>query len=359
MKFIDEFRNKDAALSIASSIAATSKTNITIMEVCGTHTMSIARFGIKSLLPRSIRLISGPGCPVCVTPPQFIDEAAQIASNSRVCLCTFGDMIRVPGVNTSLEMEKARGKDIRIVAGTLDALNIAKNNPDIEVVFLGVGFETTAPTIAQSIILAKDRSIKNFSVYSANKTVPPAIKAILSGPVKIDGLILPGHVTAVIGTKPYENILQDTRVKSAVAGFEPTDILSAILEITTQVESNTPHIANLYPRVVSDVGNPAMMKVLHDVFDVKDAIWRGLGVIPDSGLSIKKTFSDFNAENKFNIRKIEYTEPRSCKCGDVLTGKMEPRECTLFGKTCTPENPVGACMVSSEGTCSAAYKYGH
>lgn len=359
MKHVTEYRDREKAEAIAKKIAeATKRGPMTLMEVCGTHTMAIARFGIHRMLPEDINLVSGPGCPVCVTPNEYLDHAIALARKDGVIICTFGDMMRVPGSTSSLEKERARGRDIRIVYSTLDALEIARGNSARQVVFLGVGFETTAPTIATSIRMAVDARMKNYTVLCSNKVVPPALAALLSGPVKIDGFILPGHVSTIIGSESYRALFESHPIACAIAGFEPLDILEAIYELATQIASGSPRLHNSYRRAVTAGGNAKAKALLDEVFEPCDANWRGVGTIPKSGLSIREKYSMYDAARRFDIEIEETIKPGGCRCGEVLTGGIKPFECPLFDKACTPEHPVGACMVSGEGTCAAYFKYG-
>lgn len=358
MKFVSEYRNPEKAKLLAEKIShIAGDTPMTFMEVCGTHTMAISRFGIRSMLSSSIKLLSGPGCPVCVTPNNYLDHSIALSNLPNVIICTFGDMMRVPGSTSSLERKRAEGKNICIVYSTLDALAIARKNPESEIVFLGVGFETTAPTIAASIQMAAREKLKNYSVLCANKIVPPALEALLSGRVKLDGLLLPGHVSAIIGANAYNSLIEKYRVSAAIAGFEPTDILEAILKLVTFVVDKKSGLHTSYVRAVTDTGNEKAMAVMNEVFELCDSNWRGLGNIPLSGLSIRDGFSFYDAAKKFEVDIEPTVEPVGCKCGEILSGIALPVDCPLFASKCTPENPVGACMVSSEGTCSAYYKY--
>lgn len=358
IKHLDEYRDPEISGSIIKKINAMSRKDITLMEVCGTHTMAIFRSGIRSLLPETISLISGPGCPVCVTAQKEIDAFIQLARLDGVILATFGDLIRVPGTTSSLQKESAAGKDIRIVYSTFDALEIAQKNPDKKIVFLGVGFETTAPTIAASILSAKKMGISNYSVYSAHKLVPPALAALMkTNGIRIDGFILPGHVSVIIGVNAYSVFFDHYKVPSVIAGFEPIDLLQAILMLVEQIESGKPNLANSYFRAVTPEGNVKAQNAMKDVFDIVDAGWRGIGMIPGSGLKIKETFAPFDAQKVFNIEVYETDEPKGCACGDILTGLKTPIECPLYSTKCTPTDPVGPCMVSSEGTCAAYYRY--
>jgi hydrogenase expression/formation protein HypD len=343
---------------IIDEIKSITKSKLNILEVCGTHTMSIASCGIKSLLPKNINLVSGPGCPVCVTPAGIIDSAIELAKTGCI-ITTFGDMIKVPGSKSSLEKEKSNGYDIRIVYSASDAVEIARKNPKKEIVFIGIGFETTSPTIAAAIKIAEKENIKNFSIIPAFKLIPPAIEKILEQKtVKINGFLLPGHVSAIIGVKPYKFIPQKYRIPSVITGFEPHDILEGILLILKQIKSNKPKIEIQYKRTVKEQGNPFAVKLLHSIFEKTDAQWRGIGIIKNSGLKLRKNYEKFDALRKFGIKIKNIKDPSGCLCGKILTGTAKPQQCSYFGKKCTPVNPIGPCMVSSEGTCAAYYKYG-
>lgn len=358
MNHTNAYRNGDLSKRLIERITDVSQTGIRIMEVCGTHTVSIFRHGIRSVLPDHISLISGPGCPVCVTDQGDIDAAITLSRNPDTIVATFGDLMRVPGASSSLQKERAEGRDIRMVYSTMDALDIAKANPDKEVVFLGVGFETTAPTVAASILSAKQAGIKNFSVYAAHKCVPPALEALMAlDDVRIDGFLLPGHVSVVIGRKAYIPFFEKYRIPSVIAGFEPADILMAVLKLTEMIRDGAPGLENAYPRAVGENGNPRAEEIMGQVFEMKDAVWRGLGVIPASGLSIRKAFADHDAARRFQIPATLSYPSKGCACGDILTGRLKPPDCPLYKKICTPLDPVGPCMVSSEGTCAAYYKY--
>lgn len=327
------------------------------MEVCGTHTMVIFRNGIKEMLPANINLISGPGCPVCVTPIRYIDEIIALSRKDDFIITTFGDMIRVPGSTSTLEKEKANGADVRIVYSTLDALEVALNNPSKKVVFMGVGFETTSPTIASAILKAKEGKIDNFFVLSVGKVIPPAMQALLeSGEVNIDGFICPGHVSTIIGSRPYNFIATQYGIPCVIGGFESLDILQAIFMLVKQIEEDDVKIEIQYQRVVKPEGNKIALGKVNRVFKVVDSEWRGIGKIPLSGLEIREGYAQFNAR-KFNVLVEKTKEFTGCRCGEVLRGIIAPTECPLFKEVCTPEAPKGACMVSSEGTCAAYYKY--
>ena len=327
------------------------------MEVCGTHTVNIFRNGIKKMLPTNINLISGPGCPVCVTPIRYIDEIIALSRESDFIITTFGDMIKVPGSTSTLEKEKANGSDIRVVYSTLDALEVARNNPSKKIVFMGVGFETTSPTIASAVLKAQKDEINNFTVLSVAKIIPPAMKALLEGKeVNIDGFICPGHVSAIIGSQPYNFITTQYKVPCVICGFEPLDILQSIYMLVKQIEDGRAEVEIQYKRAVKPEGNKIALDKINEVFGVVDSDWRGIGNIPLSGLEIKDKYGEFSAR-KFEVEIEETKEPKGCRCGEVLRGVIIPPECSLFRKICTPENPQGACMVSTEGTCAAYYKY--
>lgn len=360
MLFRNEFKDRDDVKRIVNLIRKHSIKDTVIMEVCGTHTMSIARAGIKELLPSNIRLVSGPGCPVCVTPSERIDDIYVLSRNPNVITVTYGDMFRVPGTRKDISLERSRmeGSDIRMVYSSMDALEIAVNNPQKEVVFLGIGFETTAPAAAAAIKEAQEKCISNFSVFSLHKTVEPVMrKVLMDRGINIDGFLLPGHVSVILGEEGFHFLLNDFRKPGVIAGFEPVDILSAVLSIVKQVESSSPAIENEYTRLVSYRGNVAAKTILNDVYEPYDDIWRGLGYISSSGLRIRDRYRDFDTVKKLGIKLSDEVKKTPCRCGDVLKGIIEPRECPLYGKECIPESPVGPCMVSSEGSCAAAYKY--
>lgn len=357
MKYIDEFRNKPLIGNVAQAIRVSAGQGraYKFMEVCGTHTTNIFRFALKSMLPENITLMSGPGCPVCVTPNDYLDKAVYLANLDRVIITTFGDMLKVPGSYSSLERERAGGRSVKVVYSTMDALEIARQNPDKEVVFLGIGFETTAPTVAQSVLIAKKEGIRNYSVLCGHKTMPEVLEAMVKGGnTDIDGFMLPGHVSAVIGPRPYEFLARKYGKRCVVAGFEPLDIMEAILML---VKQKTPKVEVEYARVINRNGNERARKAMKKVFEKTPSVWRGIGRVKDSGLAIRKRYSDFDAETKFNIRLKRVRQNKDCICGDVLRGSATPVQCKLFAKSCTPENPAGFCMVSSEGACAAYYKY--
>jgi hydrogenase expression/formation protein HypD len=358
MKYIDEYRDGAVAKALSQKIREISTKPVRLMEICGTHTMAIFRHGIRSLLPETIELVSGPGCPVCVTATEEIDRAVKLARTKGVIVTTFGDMIRVPGSNSSLQMEQAEGAVVKMVYSTFDALKIASQNRDREVVFLGVGFETTAPTVAAAIQTAHGAGEKNFSVLSAHKLLPPAMDALLSsGNVMVNGFICPGHVTTIIGTSSYEKVVKQYHTPCVVTGFEPVDILQGVLMLVEQIESDRAEVEIQYARGVSPEGNPGALSIMEKVFEPCDAPWRGLGNIPKSGLAIRKSFAALDAENRFDLAVPAAREPAGCLCAQVLRGAAIPPECKFFKNACTPRTPIGPCMVSSEGTCAAYFKY--
>lgn len=362
MKFIDEFRNLKLANMLSRRIynlAAKHNRSYNFMEVCGTHTNTFFRFGIKDLLPGNVNLISGPGCPVCVTDTSYIDNAIDFASFKDVIITTFGDMMKVPGSSSSLYEEKAMGRDIRIVYSSLDALEIAERSPLNKIIFLAVGFETTAPTVGMAILEAKKRNIRNFFIYSGHKLIPPAMKALLNDKdMRIDGFILPAHVSAIIGAGAYK-FLEKKKIPGVIAGFEPLDMLQGIEMLLNQIKSGNAKVEIQYDRVVKRSGNKKAKGVLKRVFTIADSRWRGLGNIPLSGLKLRREFGHFDAEVNFKIKKRTASLPagKNCICGDVLKGKYKPVDCKLFAKSCTPDSPKGPCMVSSEGACGAYYRY--
>jgi hydrogenase expression/formation protein HypD len=358
LKHIEEYRDSDIAKKLVDKIKQLSKRDIRLMEVCGTHTVSIFRSGIRTVLPPTISLLSGPGCPVCVTDQAEIDAFIELARVENVIITTFGDLMRVPGTTSSLQKQRAEGKDIRVVYSTFDALEIARKNPDKQVVFLGVGFETTAPTIAAAIFSADQMQMGNFSVITAHKLVPPALEALMAGDrVNIDGFILPGHVSVIIGEKAYLPFIKRHRIPCVIAGFEPADILQAISMLVAQTESRRPALENAYKRAVTFEGNTKAQKMLDDIFEPVDARWRAIGVIPQSGLGIRPKYERHDAGKIFDIKVAGSIDPKGCACGEILTGTKTPPECPLYKTVCTPIDPVGPCMVSTEGTCAAWYKY--
>ncbi|MBM3860073.1 MAG: hydrogenase formation protein HypD [Verrucomicrobia bacterium] len=330
--------------------------NVTFMEVCGTHTMAVSRSGLRQLLPANVKLISGPGCPVCVTDTSYIDAAIELARRPGVIVTTFGDLIRVPGSESSLERERAAGADVRVVYSPADALALARENPDKQVVFLGVGFETTAPTVAWTIKKAAQDGVMNFSVLCAHKTMPFAMEALLKDQeVKIDGFICPGHVSVITGAQLYRFIPERYGIPCVVCGFEAVDVMKCIVMLLAQIAGKRTAVEIEYSRSVNETGNPAAQQLIAEVFEESDAGWRGIGVIPRSGLAIRKEFARWDAGRSVTFRE---SKPHpGCRCGDVLRGVLTPPDCKLFAKVCTPTNPLGPCMVSSEGACAAFYKY--
>lgn len=330
------------------------------MEVCGTHTVAIHRDGLRSLLPDNVELISGPGCPVCVTPVRYLDHAVAMARVPGVALATFGDLMRVPGSSSSLEKERAAGADVRVVMSPLDAVEMAAKEPGRKVVFLGVGFETTTPAIALALRVAEERDLANFLVLSGHKVMPPALRALVSsGPVQIHGFLMPGHVTAVLGTEPYQFLVDEFAIPSVVAGFEPTDVLQAIWMLMRQLNEQRVAVEIQYKRAVRPEGNPRARAAVAERFEPVDDTWRGIATIPASGLAIRAEHAAQDAAVQIPVDVEPTREKKGCICGQVLQGIKQPNECPLFGSGCRPESPVGACMVSSEGSCAAAYKYGH
>jgi hydrogenase expression/formation protein HypD len=323
------------------------------------HTVAIFKHGLRQLLPDNIKMLSGPGCPVCVTASADLDKAIALARLPDVIVTSYGDMVRVPGSRTSLQKAKAEGADVRIVYSTRDALAIARDNPDKSVIFIGIGFETTAPTIAASILQAEAEKISNYYVLSLNKVCPPIMKAILDmGEVRLDGIICPGHVSAIIGSRPYEFIPRDYNIACAVSGFEPLDILLTVEMLVEQIEAGQPGVEIAYRRGVKPEGNIPAVKLMETVFEIGDADWRGIGIVPASGLVLRPQYEKFDAEKNFTIDPGPTVEPKGCMCGSILRGVSTPLECKLFRETCTPEHPVGPCMVSSEGSCATYYQYG-
>jgi hydrogenase expression/formation protein HypD len=328
------------------------------MEFCGGHTHAILRYGIRQLLPKTVEMMSGPGCPVCVTATADLDKAIALAHLPNVITTTFGDMIRVPGSYSSLQLAKAEKADVRIVYSTMDAVEIAKSNPGKSVIFIGIGFETTAPTIAASILRAQQEKIGNFYVLSLNKLTPPVMKALLdSGEIKLDGIVCPGHVSVIIGSHPYQFIPRDYGVACVISGFEPLDILLCINKLVEQIEKGEPKVEIAYARGVRPEGNRKARQLMDEVFEIAEANWRGVGPIPKSGLRIKGKYQQYDADKAFSVSLKPPKEPKGCQCGDIIRGAATPLDCRLFRKVCTPESPVGPCMVSSEGACAAYYQY--
>lgn len=359
MKYVDEFRNLDSAKTIAEKIRSITKHNWKIMEICGGQTHTIMKYNVEELLPSEIELIHGPGCPVCVTPLELIDKAINIASRSDVIFTSFGDMLRVPGSKNDLLAVKANGGNVKMVYSPLDAVNLAEKNPDKKVVFFAVGFETTAPANAMSVFEAKKRGLKNYSILCSHVLVPPAIEALLSSKDNlIQGFLAAGHVCTVMGYNEYIPLSKKYKIPIVVTGFEPVDILQGVYMTVKQLEENRFEVENQYSRVVTKEGNIAAQKLLEEVFDVVDRKWRGIGTIPKSGFGLNEKYSDFDAEKIFELDDISVEESPLCIAGLVLQGLKKPVECSQFGKTCSPENPLGAPMVSTEGACAAYFHYG-
>ena len=358
MKYLDEFSDPVAAGALLDDIRRTVTRPWAIMEVCGGQTHTIIRNGIDQLLPEGVELIHGPGCPVCVTPLETIDRALAIAARPDVIFCSFGDMVRVPGSSTDLFRIKSAGGDIRIVYSPLDAVRIAQENPDRQVVFFGIGFETTAPANAMTVTMAKQLGVTNFSLLVSHVLVPPAIRAIMDSPSRrVQGFLAAGHVCTVMGMSEYEPLVAEYGVPIVVTGFEPLDVLEGIRKVLLQLAEGRADLENAYPRAVQPAGNPAAQAVVRDVFTTCDRAWRGIGTIPQSGWRLSDAYADFDAELRFQVTDIHAEESPLCRSGEVLQGLIKPNECSAFGKECTPRNPLGAPMVSSEGACAAYYQF--
>jgi len=359
MKYLDEFRDPVIAQQLINRIQQLSAgRKVRFMEVCGSHTVAIYKSGIRGLFP-NIDLISGPGCPVCVTSTADIDRTIKLSRMSDTIVTTFGDMVRVPGSRTSLQKEISQGADVRVVYSSFDSLKIARENPAKQVVFLAVGFETTAPTIAATVLQAEREGLENFAILCFHKLVPPAMKALLAGDkVLIDGFICPGHVSIIIGSKPYEFIAEQYHLPSVITGFEPVDILQALYLMITQISEKRADVEIPYSRAVKPEGNPLAMQKLHAVFQPEDAEWRGLGIIPESGLRLRERFQKYDAAQCCDLSVPQNPDPPGCECGNILKGLKNPTDCPLFKRVCNPHHPVGPCMVSTEGSCAATYKYG-
>ena len=361
MKYLDEYRDGDVAKKIVGEMHRIQTRPWVLMEVCGGQTHSIVKHGIDHLLPEGVELVHGPGCPVCVTPLEMIDKAHAIARQPNVIFCSFGDMLRVPGSDGDLFTIKSLGGDVRVVYSPLDCLKIARANPAKQVVFFAIGFETTAPSTALTLLRAKTEGIHNFSVFCNHVTIIPAIRAILDSPdMRLDGFIGPGHVSTVIGCRPYEWIAMNERKPIVVCGFEPLDLLQSIVMLLTQLQKGEAKVENQYKRVVPWEGNRAALKAIAETFELRPYFeWRGLGFISQSALRIRQEYAEWDTEQRFQVPGIRVTDPKAAQCGEVLKGVLKPAQCKLFGKECTPENPVGALMVSSEGSCAAYYNYEH
>lgn len=360
MKHLDEYRDPRLAKNLLQALQHLSHESpvIRLMEICGTHTVAIFRSGLRQLLPDNIELVSGPGCPVCVTAHEDIDRIIWLAQQPDVTITTFGDLLRVPGSVSSLQQERSRGADVRVVYASFDALQVARENPQRRVIFLGIGFETTAPTVAAAVRQAGAEKLANFSVFTAHKLLPPAMRALLdSKDISLHGFLCPGHVTTVIGARAYEEIAAQYRLPCVVTGFEPLDIVQGIYMLVEQLTNNQATVMNQYRRAVKWEGNPAAVKLMETVFEPADATWRGLGKIPRSGLKLRDAWRDYDASLHFAMPEIQVQEHPGCRCGEVLRGVIVPPQCGLFRKLCTPQQPLGPCMVSSEGTCGAYYRY--
>jgi len=359
LKHIDEYRDAELSSAVAERIRRLSTRPAGFMEFCGGHTVTIARYGLESLLPEHISLLSGPGCPVCVTPIKMIDRMIALAGLPGMIVTSYGDMLRVPGSSSSLLLERGRSSaDVRIVYSSYDALEIARKNPDREVVFFGIGFETTAPATAAVVLKARELGLDNFSVINAHKTTPGIIRALLdSEDVRLDGLICPGHVSVITGTAPYRYAAEQRGVSCVISGFEPLDVLLSVLMLVEQVEQGRAAVEIQYRRGVREQGNPKARMMMEQVFEPADSDWRGIGPVPDTGLNLKPEFERWNALVRYAVDLPEPKEPAGCICGSVLRGSASPADCPLYGKACTPSTPVGACMVSSEGACQAYYRW--
>jgi hydrogenase expression/formation protein HypD len=362
MKFVDEFRDAELGQVVAGQILSLVEPgrHYKLMEVCGGHTHSIYKYGIDDLLPANVELVHGPGCPVCVIPMGRVDDGISIAHQDGVIFTCFGDMMRVPGSNGSLLDAKAAGADIRMVYSPLDAMRIAKQNPDREVVFFAIGFETTAPSTALTLKRARTEGLRNFSVMCSHVTIVPPLRALLESPdLRLDGFIGPGHVSTVVGARPFEFIPADYGKPIVIAGFEPLDVLQSVEMILRQLAAGRCQVENQYKRVVPYEGNLRALEVMAEVFELRPHFeWRGLGFISHSGLKLSADYADLDAEVRFSIPGVRVADPKACQCGEVLKGVIKPWECKVFGTACTPERPIGTCMVSSEGACAAYYNYG-
>ena len=358
MKFVDEYRDADTAKALARSIAEAVSQPWTLMEVCGGQTHAILRYGIDQLLPKDLTLVHGPGCPVCVTPTELIDQAIELSLRPEVILCSFGDMLRVPGSASDLFHAKSRGADVRMVYSPLDAVALAKANADREVVFFAVGFETTAPANAMAVYQAGADGVPNFSMLSSHVLVPPAMEAVLSAPDnQVQGFLAAGHVCTVMGFRQYEPLAGKYGIPIVVTGFEPVDILQGVLMCVEQLETGRAEVENQYSRTVQRAGNQRAQEIMEQVFTVTDRNWRGMGAIPESGLALARKFESFDASKRFDLGDAGVDQIGDCRSGEVLQGRIRPDECPAFGRECTPEHPLGATMVSSEGACAAYYRY--
>lgn len=361
MKYFDEYQDPDLARRMIERICDLSSKipgEIRLMEVCGTHTTAIGKTGVRKLIPEKVELLSGPGCPVCVTPNSYLCKAFHYSRTSDVIITTFGDMMRVPVSGNSLEKEKSDSGHITIVYSAADSLKIAEENPQKKIIFLAVGFETTAPTVAATIKIARKKKIKNFYILTGHKLIPPALSGLVNDPeLQVNGFICPGHVSTIIGKEPYEFIACDYKLPCVIAGFETLDVIQAVFMLLLQLVEKKAKVEIQYRRAVRAEGNKKALKLMYEVFETCESEWRGLGKIPESGLKVRSEFSSFDAESRFPVEVSDVQEDAGCICGEVLRGIKKPSDCKLFKTRCTPENPVGACMVSSEGTCAAYFKY--
>ncbi|PID41158.1 MAG: hydrogenase formation protein HypD [Proteobacteria bacterium] len=359
MKHLDEYRDHALVQPLVAELEKAVVKPVRLMEVCGTHTMSLFRNGVRSILPENMEIVSGPGCPVCVTSASHIDAFLLMAERPGVQVTIFGDLFRVPGTDGSLALASSRGARVTVVYSPADAVELARNNPDDIVVFLGVGFETTTPAIAATILAAEREGIDNYCVFSTHKVIPGPLEILMADPdLKINALLCPGHVSTIIGASAYQPFVDKFGLACVVAGFEAADLLNGLILLARQVASGEPKVENIYPRAVSWEGNKRAMTLVNEVFEPVDMEWRGLGLLPDSGLAIKEKYESFDAQKRLNITIPAVDEPKGCLCGQILKGKTVPPECPLFARRCTPAHPVGPCMVSSEGTCAAYHKYG-
>jgi len=357
MQYIDEYHDKEIVGRIIKKISSLTTREISLMEVCGGHTWAIQKFGIPSLLPGNIKLLSGPGCPVCVTSRTFIDKAIAYSRLKDVIITTYGDLIRVPGSTSSLNNEKSKGADVRIVYSILDALQTARENPKRKIIFLGIGFETTAPASAVGIINAAKENLDNFFLFSSHKIMPPAMGALIEEGVKIDGYIAPGHVSTITGSHIFDDITAKFGVGGVISGFEPADILQSIYMLIKQITDNKFKVEIQYKRAVKPEGNIKAQNIMREVFTLRDDWWRGLGILEKSGLGLRERFLKYDSEKNIEVEVEETREEKGCICGDILKGIKTPDQCALFAKQCTSSNPVGACMVSNEGACNAYYRF--
>lgn len=357
MKYINEYRDREIVLKLVREIQDISEKELTFMEICGGHTMAIYKFGLPALLPENIKLLSGPGCPVCVTDKKYIDQAVAYCRLQDVIITTFGDLIRVPGSSSTLAKERAKGTDVRTVYSSLEALEVARETPDKKVIFLGIGFETTAPTSAAAVLEAAKENLDNFYIFSAHKVMPPAMAALIDEGIKIHGYLCPGHVSTITGSSIYEPIVEKYGVSCVISGFEPVDMMQSVYMLIKQQEAQRPAVEIQYKRAVKAEGNLKAKTLMNEVFRARDDWWRGLGVLPESGLGIRGKYRQYDAEAMIEVEVEETRDISGCICGEILKGLKIPLDCKLFASVCTPSEPVGACMVSSEGTCAAYYKY--